>query len=80
MAPRRCDRNTSALPQCGQCRLGSTFIPNAPYYTNLDTCVTKISDSDLLPTMLLAKYLDSAKISDASEISVAAHASLPQDS
>ena len=35
MAPRRCDRNTSALPQCGQCRLGPTFIPNAPYYTYL---------------------------------------------
>jgi hypothetical protein len=30
MAPRRCDRNTSELPQCGQCRLGSTFISNAP--------------------------------------------------
>jgi hypothetical protein len=30
MAPRRCDRNTSPLPQCGQWRLGSTFISNAP--------------------------------------------------
>jgi hypothetical protein len=55
VGPRLCDRNTSEPPQCGHGRLGSTFIPNAPYYTNLDTRVTKISDSDLLPTMLLAK-------------------------
>jgi hypothetical protein len=30
MEPRRCDRNTSELPQCGQDRLESSFISNAP--------------------------------------------------
>ena len=44
MVPCRCERNTSELPQCGQCRLGSTFIPNAPYYINLG--YTRGSDSD----------------------------------
>jgi len=34
-APRRCDRNTSELPQCGQGRWESGFISNDPYYTNL---------------------------------------------
>ena len=34
MGPRRCDRNTSALPQYGQGRLESGFISNAPYYAN----------------------------------------------
>jgi hypothetical protein len=35
MTPRRCDRNTSELPQYGQGRLESGFIPNAPYYASL---------------------------------------------
>ena len=33
--PRRCDQNTSELPQYGQGLLGSGCISNAPYCTNL---------------------------------------------
>ena len=36
MTPRRCDRNTSELPQRGQSRLDSAFISNAPYYFPTD--------------------------------------------